>query len=285
MDLMAFALMALFAAGASVFAGADIGAAIRTAAFKSNEQRRIALAGFGTLCLSHEVWIVVTAALVNVFFARIEEDLFTRAYPWVVLLLLGWLARNVGLWLRGRVDDAIWRWLCDRALIGGARVFAASWGAVLAYASGGPWWAVAANAVALPLLLSRHGNAYLRLRLASGPRPIKPRPFLIGALLALGAAGAGLAVIATTGVLAALALIVSDDMTRQNRDLPALAYTALAVLSSLLPAVAGVAWQSSASAALAPVGVVAVCMLPLIVAAQALTWWLFRHRVSEPAYL
>lgn len=285
MDLLALLLVGFFAAGASMFAGADIGAALRTGAFKGDQQRRTALAGFGTLCLSHEVWIVATAALVNAFYATAEESLFLRAYPWIVLLLLGWLARNAGLWLRGRVNSRVWRWLCDRALIGGARVFAASWGVVLAYASGGAWWAMAANALALPLLLARHGNAYLRLRLHEGPRPLRARPLLLGVLLTLGASGAGFTVALATGLLAALALLTSDEMAQQNRDFPALAATAAAVLTPLLPAAVSIPAHGAAAGVLGPVGTTAVIMLPFLLTAQALTWWIFRHRVRAPMYL
>jgi cytochrome bd-type quinol oxidase subunit 2 len=156
---------------------------------------------------------------------------------------------------------------------------------VLAYASGGAWWALAANAVALPLLLARHGNAYLRLRLHEGPRPLKARPLLLGVLLAVGATGAGITVALATGLLAALALLMSDEMAQQNRDFPSLAATATAVLAPLLPAAVSVPAHGAAAGVVGPVGVAAVVMLPLLLTAQALTWWIFRHRVRAPMYL
>ncbi|WP_255283002.1 hypothetical protein [Actinomadura madurae] len=48
-----------------------------------------------------------------------------------MVLLIGWVVRDMGLWLRGRVDAAGWRGACDAAVVAGSWALALAWGSVL----------------------------------------------------------------------------------------------------------------------------------------------------------
>lgn len=64
-------------------------------------------------------------------FPGLEHRLLEELFPLFVVLLIGWVVRDMGLWLRGRVDAAGWRGACDAAVVAGSWALALAWGSVL----------------------------------------------------------------------------------------------------------------------------------------------------------
>ncbi len=132
MDSLAVLLLALFAGGYLVLAGADIGVGMLLPWLgRDQRERRLVIASFAPFFLGNEVWLVASAGLVAGAFPGLEHRLLEELYPLVVVLLIGWVVRDMGLWLRGRVDAAAWRSLWDGAIVAGSWALALAWGSVL----------------------------------------------------------------------------------------------------------------------------------------------------------
>ncbi|SFQ42356.1 Cytochrome bd-type quinol oxidase, subunit 2 [Amycolatopsis arida] len=258
MEILAVAVLGLFAVGWFVLGGADIGVGMvypylgRTAT-----QRRLVLAAIGPFFLANEVWLLATAGVLVGAFPALEAELFHGLFPAIVALLVGWVGRDMGLWLRGRGASRVWHGLCDVAITGGSWVVALSWGwmfaGLLAGNVGAPPGGVAVPLVAavVAVLFAGHGLSFAALRLTGAPRARAIRP--IGrwserrtfALTAL--------VIAVPPVVAGLRL----PLTTSAAD--------PATLTLLVPAL--------------------LVLVPFVLGAQGWVWWTFRHRVTKPSYL
>ncbi|WP_163566872.1 cytochrome d ubiquinol oxidase subunit II [Fodinicola feengrottensis] len=173
MDVIAVALLTFFAVGYFVLAGADIGVGMVLPFLgRRPGERRLVIASFGPFFLANEVWLVGTAGLLVGFFPNLEGKLLTGLFPAVVCLLLGWICRDLGLWLRGRMNARPWWWCCDAAIVAGSWTVALSWGWIAASVLGqssaavasGPGTVLAALTVASLFVL--HGLAYATLRLS-----------------------------------------------------------------------------------------------------------------------
>ncbi|WP_396450916.1 cytochrome d ubiquinol oxidase subunit II [Actinomadura sp.] len=251
MDSLAVVLLALFAGGYLVLAGADIGVGMLLPWLgRDQRERRLVIASFAPFFLGNEVWLVAAAGLVAGAFPGLEHRLLEELYPLFAVLLIGWVVRDMGLWLRGRVDAAAWRSVWDGAIVAGSWALALAWGSVLGSLLGwGPFGGGmnAGSVLGVPLaaLFAWHGAGFARWRLPAG-------------------------------------------LARRASRFPA-RYGLSALAMACAPVVAGVEvpWSEVVAGggglSLTVVGTVAV--LPFLLASQALVWWTFRGRVQGPSYL
>jgi cytochrome bd-type quinol oxidase subunit 2 len=242
-------ILAFFALGYLVLAGADIGVGMALPYLgRSAGERREVIAAIAPFFLGNEVWLVAAAGVLAGLFPSVEGELLSGHYVLVVALLVSWISRDMGLWLRGRVAGARWRDFWDGAIVAGSWGLALSWGTLL----GDVLLGIEQPLVVLPALLvaalfAVHGLTFAALRLRG---VLRERAGVLS-----GGAGEG-----RTYALTAFALVV------------------VGVLAGLrLPLTAG-----TSGGVLVPVG---LFMIPLLVAAQGWVWWTFRHRVSGPSYL
>ncbi|KAA5834609.1 cytochrome d ubiquinol oxidase subunit II [Saccharopolyspora hirsuta] len=258
MELLAIAVLGVFALGYFLLGGADIGVGMLLPALgRDARQRRLVITGIAPFFLGNEVWLVATAGILVGSFPELEGELLTGQFPAVVLLLTGWIVRDMGLWLRGRADARGWWAVCDAAITGGSWVVALSWGWMFAGLLAGQVGEVATGpgallaGVAVATLFAVHGLAFARLRLSGLPRQ------RAGALFGRFGEWRGLAL--TSGVMVVLCLAVGFR-------LPLLESTAdPATLGLLLPA--------------------ALVLTPFLIAAQVCVWWVLRARAERPLYL
>ncbi|GAA3130640.1 hypothetical protein GCM10010466_21600 [Planomonospora alba] len=175
---MEIALLAFFTAGYFVLSGADFGIGMLLPYLgRSPGERGRVLDAITPFFLTNEVWLVAAVGFFIGAFPTLEGELLTGHYAAFTVLLLGWVARDAGIWLRGRVDRAAWRTGCEAAVVAGSWAVALSWGFVLAGSAGAPPPLLAAAVVALAALFAVHGLALAALRLSGGPRERARRPF------------------------------------------------------------------------------------------------------------
>ncbi|MEU4548336.1 cytochrome d ubiquinol oxidase subunit II [Nonomuraea dietziae] len=241
-------ILGFFALGYLILAGADIGVGMllpylgRTAA-----ERRTVIAAFAPFFLGNEVWLVATAGVLAGLFPLLEGELLSANYLAVVALLVGWVIRDMGLWLRGRVPGARWQTFWDGAVVGGSWTLALAWGVIFTQILPVPIVA----AVMVALLFAMHGLAFAGLRLTGELRE--------RAVRLTGGSGEGRTYALTAAALTGLGVLAGAEL-----DLAASAADAT-TLSLLVP--------------------VTLALIPFLVAAQAWVWWTFRARVTGPSYL
>ncbi|GAA0585671.1 cytochrome d ubiquinol oxidase subunit II [Actinomadura livida] len=247
MESVAVVLLAVFSAGYLVLAGADIGVGMLLPWLgRDQRERRLVIASFAPFFLGNEVWLVASAGLVAGAFPGLEHLLLEELYPLVVVLLIGWVVRDMGLWLRGRVDAVAWRGLCDAAIAAGSWALALAWGSVLgSVVFGGGLNAGSVLGLPLAAVFAWHGAGFARWRL---PVELAARAGRVPARY--GVSGAVLAVLP---VAAGLRLPWSEVVT--------------------------------VGGGLAVTAVTTVAVLPFLLGSQALVWWTFRGRVDSPSYL
>jgi cytochrome bd-type quinol oxidase subunit 2 len=254
-------ILAFFALGYLVLAGADIGVGMTLPYLgRSAAERREVIAAIAPFFLGNEVWLVATAGVLAGLFPELEGELLAGNYALVVTLLLAWVIRDMGLWLRGRLPGVRWQTFWDGATVTGSWGLALSWGLLLSdvlLGMKGPVSLLPALLVAA--LFATHGMTFAALRLRGALR--ERAAVLSGGAGHGGPDGAGWSgVEARTYALTSAALIAAG------------------VLAGLrLPLHPG-----TAGAILVPV---ILALIPLLVAAQGWVWWTFRHRVTGPSYL
>ncbi|MEV0384343.1 cytochrome d ubiquinol oxidase subunit II [Nonomuraea sp. NPDC050643] len=242
-------ILAFFAIGYLVLAGADIGVGMTLPYLgRSGAERREVIAAIAPFFLGNEVWLVATAGVLAGLFPELEGELLAGNYSVVVTLVLAWVVRDVGLWLRGRVPGPRWRAFWDGAVVAGSWGLALSWGLLLGHVLLGIQGPLAAlPALIVAALFATHGMTFAALRLRGTLR----------ARAALPSGGAGEA---------------------RTYALTSAALAAVGVLAGLrLPLEPG-----TSGPLLVPV---VLTLIPLLVAAQGWVWWTFRHRVTGPSYL
>lgn len=247
-------ILGFFVIGYLVLAGADIGVGMLLPYLgRSADERREVIASIAPFFLGNEVWLVAAAGVLAGLFPELEGTLLTGDYLAVVALLAGWVVRDMGLWLRGRVDGPRWRLCWDGAIVAGSWTLALSWGAILSGILVEPLTGLVAAlaTVAVAALFATHGLSFAGLRLRGELRARAVRP---------------------TGA--------ADE--RGTYALTAAALAALGVLAGIRLPLAASAADAGTFALLVPVILV---LIPFLVLSQAWVWWTFRHRVSGPSYL
>ncbi|GLZ80408.1 hypothetical protein Afil01_52150 [Actinorhabdospora filicis] len=168
MEHAAIALLGFYALGYLILGGADIGLGMMMPFLAKNApERRQVVRGIVPFFLGHEVWLVAAAGVLIGCFPELEGRMLTSAFPAVVTLLLGWIARDVGLWTRGRAASPAWHGFCDVLICLGSWVVALSWGVFLLW-TGGEWPGGIGLLLAglVVLLFAAHGLGYAGLRIA-----------------------------------------------------------------------------------------------------------------------
>ncbi|MFG3441944.1 cytochrome d ubiquinol oxidase subunit II [Nonomuraea sp. NPDC047897] len=242
-------VLAFFALGYLVLAGADIGVGMLLPYLgRSGGERREVIAAIAPFFLGNEVWLVATAGVLAGMFPELEAELLHHNYGVFVALLVAWVVRDMGLWLRGRLPGARWRLCWDGAVVAGSWGLALSWGALLG-----------------EVLLGLHG-------------PVAALPALLAAAL-FAVHGLAFATLRLRGELRRRAAVLSGGAGEaRTYVLTAGAFVVVGVLAGArLPLTAG-----PTAAFLTPV---VLALIPLLVASQAWVWWTFRHRVTGPSYL
>jgi cytochrome bd-type quinol oxidase subunit 2 len=213
---------------------------------RDQRERRLVIASFAPFFLGNEVWLVAAAGLVAGAFPGLEHRLLEELYPLFVVLVIGWVVRDMGLWLRGRVDAVAWRGVCDAAVVAGSWALALAWGSVLgSVLAGGGLNAGSVLGLPLAVLFAWHGAGFARWRLPVG---LAERAGRVPARYGLSA------------LVMAWAPVVAGSQVPWSRVV-------------------------AEGAGLTMTAVVTVVVLPLLVASQALVWWTFRGRVEAPSYL
>ncbi|MEV7871290.1 cytochrome d ubiquinol oxidase subunit II [Streptomyces sp. NPDC088124] len=258
METLAIALLGFFMAGYFVLGGTDIGTGMLLPYLgRDPAERRLVLTSFSPFFLGNEVWLIAAAGVLVGCFPELEGELLSGQFTVVVPLLVGWVVRDMGLWLRGRSGGSVRRAVCDGAVVCGSWAVALTWGWLLAALftgaperpASGPVAVLTALAVAA--LFAAHGLGFAAVRLTGAPFERARR--------LTGRTGPGPSLVLTTVLMAALPVCA-------GRGLPLHASAADgATLALLVPVV--------------------LTVTPLLVAVQAWVWHTFRHRVTRPSYL
>ncbi|MGW4799914.1 cytochrome d ubiquinol oxidase subunit II, partial [Nonomuraea sp. NPDC004297] len=165
-------ILGFFAIGYLVLAGADIGVGMALPYLgRSGGERREVIAAIAPFFLGNEVWLVATAGVLAGLFPKLEGELLHGNYTVVVTLLLAWVVRDMGLWLRGRVPGPRWAAFWDGAIVAGSWGLALSWGTLLSHVLIGLQGPVALlPALVLAALFLTHGLSFASLRLRGSLR-------------------------------------------------------------------------------------------------------------------
>lgn len=242
-------ILAFFALGYLVLAGADIGVGMLLPYLgRGGGERREVIAAIAPFFLGNEVWLVATAGVLAGLFPELEGELLAGNYVLIVTLLLSWVVRDMGLWLRGRMPGAGWALFWDGAVVAGSWGLALSWGALLSH-----------------VLLGIEG-------------PLALVPALVMAAL-FGVHGLAFATLRLRGELRGRAALLSGE----SGEIRTYAITASALL--VVGMLAGLRLPLTAGPAASFLAPVILVLIPPLVAAQAWVWWTFRHRVTGPSYL
>jgi len=300
-ELVAVVLLVGLLAGYSVLAGCDIGLGMLSPyVARTPEERRRVVSAAAPYFLGSEVWLVAAVGVTAGLFPQIEGEVVAGQWPLFVLLLAGWLVRDAGLWLRGRVAAAAWHAVWDTAVVAGSWAVALAWGLVLAALLGGgalPLLFTPLCVAAVALLFLLRGAAFGAERLvpvagrtgaesaeaAARATRVLARAGLV--VLPVAAAAAWLdggvragapALAVAAAVTAVLAVTAGVSGPRWSRPTSAAAMAALPVL-------AAVGGQVSAAVAdprsLVLVAVATAPMVPVLAVGQV---WLYRM-VRRPA--
>ncbi|MCO5994874.1 cytochrome d ubiquinol oxidase subunit II [Actinoallomurus rhizosphaericola] len=321
MDTFAFSLLGFFVVGYFLLAGADIGVGMLLPFL--GRDRRLTLAAIAPFFLGNEVWLVASAGLLTALFPALEADLFGRAWGALIVLIAAWILRDTGLWLRGRQAGRTWRRVWDGAIVAGSWGVAASWGATIGVLMGGGGLLFAGTTCGL-FALHGAVFAVVRLGTDAAravARWVVRAALLAGVPCAVGAGTDDLG--RTAPVAVALAAVLAgawialarpgaaegrtrDGSARDGRERSgsapdgpardgrersgwtrngwALAASALAI--TVVPLLGGlnlphVSPADDTTLTLTVIGP----LVPVLLAAQAWVWWIFRGRVERPSYL
>jgi cytochrome d ubiquinol oxidase subunit II len=257
-NTLAVVLLSFFLIGYFILGGADIGVGMLLPFLgRRDPERRLVIAAIAPFFLGNEVWLVATVGLLAGAFPALEASVVHGLYPAVAPLLIGWVVRDMGLWLRGRIDARGWRAICDALITLASWALALSWGIVLTALISGSTDQVRTDpgallaALAIGVLFGVHGLAFSSIRLTGAMR--------VRAGRLAGAATEGPLFAVTSAALVALVLLAGFQIKPSG-------FTAD---------------QSSLTFLLPPV----IAIAPVLVLVQAGIWWLFRHRVTKPTYL
>ncbi|MFD0775439.1 cytochrome d ubiquinol oxidase subunit II, partial [Streptomonospora algeriensis] len=138
MEILAVVLLAGLVAGYLVLAGCDIGLGmLMPYVARTGAERRRAVSAMAPYFLGSEVWLIGAVGVAMGLFPALKAEVITGLWPVFVALLAGWLFRDAGLWLRGRMRTNAGRTVCDVWIVGGSWTLALSWGLVVGGLLGG----------------------------------------------------------------------------------------------------------------------------------------------------
>jgi cytochrome d ubiquinol oxidase subunit II len=274
-------------------------------------RRQVLLDTIGPVWDGNEVWLIVAAGATFAAFPEWYAALFSAFYLPLLLILVALILRGVGLEYRGKVDSDRWRRGWDRAIVAGSLVPAVLWGVVFGNVVhgiplddgvfvGGPLdfvtgYGLVGGAATL-LLFTTHGAVFVALKTAG---PVRVDARRLAARTGVAAALLGLAVAwwSPVALVVAGAVIGALVANRAGREGVAFLATAVAIVSAtvllffvlhpvVLPStVDGAASLTVTNAASTPYTLTimtwaAVAFLPLVLAYQGWTYWVFRKRIT-----
>lgn len=306
MESVAVLLPAGLLAGYFVLAGYDVGLGMLApyVARTPQERRRVVRAA-APYFLGSEVWLVAAVGVVAGLFPELEGEVVAGQWPLFVALLAGWLWRDAGLWLRGRVAAAAWHAVWDAAIVVGSWLVALSWGLVLAALLGGGvlpplFTPVCVVAVAVLFLLrgaafgaerlvpvdgsagSESADAAARATRTLARTGLVVLPVAVVAAWADGGVDAGASALAVAAaVAAALAVTAGVSGPRWSRLTSAVA---LAALPAVVAAGAGLPVAVSDPCSLTLVVAATAPMVPVMAVGQVWLYRLVRRPAAAPGF-
>lgn len=308
-----FAAVAVLWTGYLVLEGFDFGVGMLVPFAGRDEQgRRDALATIGPVWDGNEVWLVTAVGVMFAAFPPWYAATFSGFYLPVVLVLLALIGRGVALHYRGKRDEPSWRARCDAAIVAGSAVPPFVWGAVftatLVGVPLGPDGIVRGGAVALlapvPLLGGAatvalcvlHGATFLALK-TGGPVRDRARTAARWAAPLAAVALAGVAVLLDPAAwalpvlvaLAGLAAALGRDGWAFVATTVAMAGLAVLLVASRFPVLIAsttghdlvVAEAVAGPYTLGVLSVIGLVLLPIVLAYQCWTYWVFRARITR----
>lgn len=269
--------------------------------------RRAALTAVGPFLLANEVWLVATAGLTAASYPAVESGVLSGLYPVITVLLVSWAVRDAGFWFRSRRESRSWQRLWEGAVAAGSLGLALTAGIILGNLLGGLPSEPEGIGVLDPLALAcgvlttgvfaLHGAVFLSVRL---PAEHAPAAAALAARLSRPVAALGIVVIAlavawaeparpwpSLAVAAAVpvAAILAGRFLAGRRYGRAFVATGLAALLPVLAVGIGQAPRlrdgAASQAGLEQLAVLALPVIPLLLASQLWVWWIFRHRVGR----
>lgn len=310
-----FVAIAVLWTGYLVLEGFDFGVGMLLPVVGRDEPgRRVMLGAIGPVWDGNEVWLITAIGAMFAAFPAWYSGFLSGFYVLVLAIVLALVLRGVALEYRGKVDDPAWRRRCDAAILVGSVVPAFGWGLVLANTVRGvelgadgvvrsglldllsPYALL--GGLALLSLSALHGALFLGLR-TDGPVRARARTTARGTALVALPAVVGF-VAWTAGATAALGvaavLLVAVAAAARRREGVAFTATAVAVAGfvvvlftalfpAALPSLVSPAFDLTvADAASGPytlglLSVIGAVFLPVVVAYQSWSYWVFRRRV------
>ena len=291
--------------GWAVLDGANqgLGATLRRIGTTPGERRTV-LTALGPFLLSGEVWLIAGVGVLLAGFATFEAELWFVAYPLVIALLVAWVLRDAGVWLRSRSPSSGWRTFWERVVVVASVALPAAAGALLGAAltwlpglpltsrllvpTLGALTAVATTRVLGAVFVATRTSFVLHERALAVAVRALPRA---AGLLAMSAVAYGILVPAAhvaRAIVPPLLLVGAAACLLVARRLLAAGRVPSArlavVVAGALPVLAGAAglWPALADSAASASGLglaLAACV-PVLLAAQWWVWSTFRHPVG-----
>jgi cytochrome bd ubiquinol oxidase subunit II len=128
-----FALIGVLWTGYLVLEGFDFGVGMLLPVLGRNDtERRVLINTIGPVWDGNEVWLLVAGGATFAAFPEWYATLFSGFYLALLLILVALILRGVAFEYRGKIDDPIWRWRWDVAIVVGSVLPALLWGVAFA---------------------------------------------------------------------------------------------------------------------------------------------------------
>lgn len=288
---------------------------------RTGTDRRVMINSIGPVWDGNEVWLITAVGAMFAAFPAWYAATLSGFYLPVLLIIVALIARGVAFEYRGKVDDPVWRARWDVAIVAGSAVPAFLWGVLFADIVRGvqlgadgvvtsslldllnPY--ALTGGLATLSLFTLHGAVFLALK-TDGPVRYRARAAArVTAPVALVAVagfllwtGVDHGVPRPVAAVAVVALLAGAALVARGREGWAFAATAVTVAAftavlfgSLFPAVLPsltdpafdltVANAASGPYTLGVLSWIGAAFLPLVIAYQSWSYWVFRRRVTR----
>jgi cytochrome d ubiquinol oxidase subunit II len=289
-----------------VLEGFDFGVGMLLGRVRADHvDRRVALHTIGPTWAANEVWLVIAVVAMFGAFPGWYAGWASSFYVPLAVVLLALIARNTSIELMGKRSDERWRRGWERVLTVSSCVAPFCWGLIWTAALGGTARGgevpdvLSARAVlgglALVALCRALGAAFLALRTDGAVRSSALRSLRVSApagavscaALLTWTAGDAIGPVGWVALAGCNLALVALAFSRRPGRAFAAGCGAIALLVavwfSALSSRLALADVAAGSYSLTLMTIVAGLMLPLILAAQAWSYWLFRERVTRAA--
>ncbi|TKK81083.1 cytochrome d ubiquinol oxidase subunit II [Herbidospora galbida] len=165
MEILWFGVLALLLIGYFALEGFDLGVGLLLPVTADRDR---AIGAIGPFVLANEVWLIAVAGVLFGAFPACEHALSAN-YTAVVLLLVSWVVRDMGLWFRRRLfARAFWEWVIALGSLG----VCLAWGLFLAGLAGFSFPFGLLYGLLIAALFVLHGRRFLDWRLTGGGSPL-----------------------------------------------------------------------------------------------------------------